>query len=165
MSLSLIRRHAAALLLAGVALAAPAVAHADWEWTRWGMTVDSVVAGSGGAVSRVEGRPGDRVHDFDLKATGEIVRYGIRLNAQFYFDPAGASLKVIRLSVIDFADCDRLKQAVRRDLGAPDSPGSFLEWRNDGRGNYVGVTGVKIGATDGICFVRYRPVADGSGTP
>jgi len=164
MSLPLIRRHAAALV-AAVALAAPAVAHADWEWTRWGMTVDGVVAGSAGAVSRVEGRPGQRVHDYDLKAAGEITRYGIRLNAQFYFEPSGGSLKVIRLSVIDFADCDRLKQAVRRELGAPDAPGSFLEWRNDGRGNYVGVTGVKIGQTDGICFVRYRPVEDGIGAP
>lgn len=162
MSLFPFRRHAA-VLAAGIALAAPAVAHADWEWTRWGMTVDGVIAGSDGAVGRVEGRPGQRVHGYDLKATGEIDRYGIRLNAQFYFDPAGQSLKVIRLSVIDFADCDRLKRAVRRDLGAPDSPGSYLEWKNDGRGNYVGVTGLKIGNADGICFVRYRPVDDSGG--
>lgn len=154
-------RRAFAVMAAVAALAAPAAAHADWEWTRWGMSADEVVAASGGRVSRSTAGPDHRVHGWDRLAEGVIDYDGVAVNAQFYFDPAGRSLHVVRLLVSDFRNCDRLKAAVARRLGPPTSSDGPLEWRDDGRGDFAGVSAIgPVGTFDGICFARFRPVAE-----
>lgn len=161
------------LALAMAWLAAPVSARADWDWTRWGMNADAVVAGSDGRVARVEGAANQRVNGWDLKATGPLERDGFRFRAEFFFDPGGEALHLVRLSLIDVADCGRLEAALRRRHGEPRDQSltlalgsqavrvTLLKWDDDGRGDFLALTAMPpVGETAGNCFVRYRPLTE-----
>lgn len=166
-----IPRRRVGVALALVWLAAPAAARADWAWTRWGMSADAVVAASDGRVARVEGAAGQRVNGWDLRATGPVEQDGLRFRAEFFFDPEGQALHVVRLSLIDVGDCGRLEAALRRRHGEPRDQSvslalgsqavrvTLLKWDDDGQGDFLALTAMPpVGETAGNCFIRYRPL-------
>jgi hypothetical protein len=157
-------------LLLGAAVAAfiaiPGVASADWGWTRWTMGVDQVVAGSGGKLTKMRGREGQRVHGWELMATGPLTYEGFKFNAEFFFDMDGKALKVVRLTLVDPSQCDALDSRMRAKHGAPvDASKDFgmlkmrsLSWAEIEGGDFLGLTGLSaVGDQPPLCFIRFRP--------
>ena len=160
------RRHL--LLIALIAaLAAPGAALADWQWTDWSMPVERVIAGSDGTLQPIVGRDGQRVHGWDLKAVGPVTFEGFDFDGEFFFDPAGSALKVIRLTLKDPSQCVALEARMTRLHGTPANASRdlgvlktrILTWADDGAGNFLGLTGLNaVGDQPPLCFIRYRPL-------
>lgn len=159
------RRLSLIALIAGLAL--PGVALADWEWTTWTMPAEAVIAGSGGALQPIVGRDGQRVHGWHLRAVGPITFEGFAFDGEFFFDPDGKALKVVRLTLKDPSQCVALEQQMTRlhgpavDTSMPlgDLKVRILNWADDGDRNALGLTGLpSIGGKPALCFIRYRPL-------
>lgn len=161
------------LLLPTTALALmltlPTAAHADWAWTSWTMNLKQVVKASDGAVRKVRGKPGDQVNGWDLRARGRVQQDGMDFQAQFFFDPAGERLRVVKLSP-DVDHCEALKAGLIERYGPPNddsmdlAPGirmTALRWKDPEHGNFVAYTALPAwGTLEADCFVRYRPVGE-----
>lgn len=161
------RRFAASLALAAGLMAAPALAHADWAWTRWDMSSDQVIKASKGKVASVPPRPGARVHGWELMAEGGMKQDGFDFKGEFFFDPSGAQLKVVRLTLNDPGQCEALAGKLAARFGpAVDTttPMGALKlrtmvWADDGAGNFLGLTSLNaVGDNPPLCFIRYRPL-------
>ena len=84
---------AAFAALALAAFAVPRPAAADWEYTRWGMTAEQVIAASRGAASIVPIDSRYRNEDEEYEITVEAVTSGPPvLNIGFMFDIPGGGL-------------------------------------------------------------------------
>ncbi len=157
---------AAALFLTALT---PGIAFAGWEWTSWGMSREQVIAGSGGRVKPVQGVEGQRVHGWDLRAAGPVDYDGFSFNGEFYFDPDGRSLKVVRLMLKDVGQCQRLQDRMAERYGPPQVKDIVLSptfavtvrvWPDNGRGDLVGVTAnPAMGSVPAECFLRSHPAA------
>lgn len=160
-------RRCLTLLALVAAVAAPNIALADWQWTRWSMPASQVIAGSGGALKPVVGRDGQRVHGWHLRAVGPITFEGFQFDGEFFFDSEGQALKVVRLTLKDPSQCVALEQRMSRLHGTPADTSRdlgvlktrILTWADDGAGNYLGLTGLSaVGDQPPLCFIRYRPI-------
>lgn len=85
-------------------LAYTATAHADWEWTTWGMHPEQIVAASNGNARLATE---EEIKAKSLKQDDQVVRAakayapfsmdGIAFNTWFYFDPKTDALMCVRL--------------------------------------------------------------------
>ena len=89
--------------LAGLAL--PGTAQANWKYSRWGMSVDQVIAASPRTVRRIADVSKDRVDNLQRLAVGEIDEGGTRFRVQFYFTPDGQSLELVRYEPVETMTC------------------------------------------------------------
>jgi hypothetical protein len=163
------RRAALTALL--LCLALPNAAHADWGWTRWGMDADQVVKASKRAVKPVQGLPGQRVDGWELRAAGKVRQDRLKFAGEFFFDPDGKALHVVKLTP-RFRDCPGLRKVLADRYGDPADqsiviPSSkpiritVLVWQDPAGGDFVGYSeNPDIGELKAGCFVRYRPLAD-----
>lgn len=157
-------------ILMSLALATPA--WADWDWTRWTMSDDQVIAASGGRVKAARGGKDQQIDSWDLRAEGQIQQDGLNFRAQFYFDARGKALHVVRLTLLDFGDCLKLaKLMVARHGPSPtdysnnmdldDGPYTVInwEWPDDGHGDVISLTQAPPhGNFEGLCIMAYwRP--------
>lgn len=162
------RRAALAFLLI---LSLPTAAHADWGWTHWGMDAGQVAQGSKRAVRPVQGRPGQRVDGWELRAAGKVKQDGLKFVGEFFFDAEGKALHVVKLTP-KLADCPSLKKALTSRYGEPSDqsiviPSSnpiritVLVWQDTAGGDFIGYSqNPDIGQLKAGCFVRYRPLTD-----
>jgi hypothetical protein len=116
------RGFALVLAVAGACLARPAEAH--WEFTRWGMTVQQVVAASRGTVRALP--PGERrpvpAARMEYRAAGEFRSGGLRLSVAFAFDGRNGGL--VCVSARGEADqAEALRARLERSFGAPQERG------------------------------------------
>lgn len=158
-------RHAVIFALAAFAAAAPAQAH--WQYTRWGMSPEEVLAARPGLTAgvdednsfvgslvRVSGahREGDR--DF-------IIRFGFNGENR---------LVTVALEPKNMADCRRAIRAVERRLGRgePDSqiPNilDMRSWQDPAAGNMLQLIMIGRPARPASCSIRYHP-PEGPGEP
>jgi len=72
-----------ALILIGCSL--PLSADADWQYTRWGMTLEEVVAASGGAAQPHAKDPKKNTSKVDTLATAPYEAAGFIFRARFLF--------------------------------------------------------------------------------
>jgi len=164
-------RTLAIAVLAAATLALPAPASAAWGWTTWGMSARDVIAGSGGRVEEAQGNADQRVNDWWLLAAGDVTDDGFDYRGEFYFDRKGKDLHVVRLSLKDPSQCDRLKARMTSLHGAPrDDSKTFdlgartltitaLKWDDDGKGDFLALTSLPgAGSVKPLCFIRYRPL-------
>jgi len=112
------------LLLAGTlaGLAWPAEAH--WEFTRWGMTQQQVVAASRGAVralSSAERRPVPNAR-MEYRASGEFRSGTLQLTVAFAFDARNGGLVCVSAQG-EAAQADALRARIERLFGAPQERG------------------------------------------
>lgn len=155
-------------------LVLPVPALAAWDWTTWTMSADQVIAGSGGRLSAANGGENQRVNDWWLRATGEVRQDGFAFQGEFYFDKSGSALHVVRLTLKDPSQCERLTKVLTARHGAPvDASKSFpmgagrtltitvYQWDDDGAGDYLALTSLPaLGSSEPLCFIRYRPVTE-----
>ncbi len=125
-------------LAASAALLAPAApAYAHWSFTKWGMTTDQVLKAAKGKARANPGTPGDRVMDQDRGASGGPFDFeGRKYMADFYFDPAGGGLRVVRLNMLDQNQCDALGAELEKRFG-PSSNKYHGEWTDPKTGDKV----------------------------
>ena len=80
----------AIVLASGVAGATPT--WADWEYAKWNMTADQVIAASGGSVQAVKEEKGKRIDNNYRLASGTGKFDGVDYVLDFYFDPKSNGL-------------------------------------------------------------------------
>ncbi len=164
------RRHArrkgacALAIVAIVEIAAPA--HSMWERVRWNSTVPEVVAARRGAIVRNEDRATRRVtvDHFPLVLHGALAGArqvgGARVQAVFWFDPAGHLLSVTETTEASDGPTDGPCAAFEAGLAARYGPADLvtvkgeerhLNWRDE-----KGQTRILFRRSDGDCIADYR---------
>lgn len=143
----------------------PIPVYADWQWTKWGMSVGDVIAGSAAAVrpfERNEAPDSDR----RLLASGTYSTLSMDFDANFYFNrtDGGLSLVELRLKDANFSRCLSLQNAMRDVYGQPhETHGIALiklrtfMWRDEKTKNRV-----LLSTAEGpdSCGLQYTPLAD-----
>jgi hypothetical protein len=144
-----------------LALCFASTAHADWQYTKWGMTVDEVVAASGGkAVPNT-----DNVFNMDdpnlaTKLSTPYAVDTVEFAAHFLFDPQG-KLGLVHLRPIDAQNCFRLKSELANKYGRPSNITDLgvvrnTYWRDTESSNLVQFVEVK--SRQGSCMLKYGPL-------
>lgn len=101
-------------------LSAPA-AHADWEYTRWGMTPEQVVAASGGKAELLPEKSRPRVPPLVTAASGEFNVGPLRLRTVFSFDIERGGLACVFYGVTSHEDDEAFKAVLVGRHGQPQS--------------------------------------------
>jgi hypothetical protein len=128
------------LMLCG-ASALAAEARADWQYTRWGMTPDEVVAAANGAARLGAPPQGKTYEGFTGRALGRHEADGASFDAYFHFDAAGGLAKVA-LERTGGAACADLHRGLGARHGRPakstrNAFATVEEWRDAAGGNLV----------------------------
>jgi hypothetical protein len=105
-----------AVLLAA-AISAPAAA-ADWQYARWGMTVEELIAASGGRVRSATGTPSQNAWRLTL-ATGTHSTEGMRFTLRFLFGAQSRRLECVVLELQDYSQLARLRRRLEEIYGSP----------------------------------------------
>ena len=136
-----------AVLTAAVVLATAAPAHADWQWTKWGMTRDEVIAASGGKA----------VYDSNhiLRLPDPWVVQGCPFQVYFTFDENNKLFAVILTAD---RDCySEMALALTTLYGEPISADSNSKHYADlSKGNSISL--LSIG---GETMIKYLPLPSG----
>lgn len=149
-------RATAALAAAGLVLGLAAPAHAHWSFTKWGMTADQVIKASKGKAKANPGGPGDRVMDKDRGVSGGVFDFeGRRYMADFYFEPEGGGLKVVRLNLLDQGQCDALGAEMEKRYGASKNK-YHGEWTDPKTGDTVFFSKSYKTMIQLPCYLSYR---------
>lgn len=142
--------------LAAALLTLPTAAHADWSFTRWGMSPDQVIKAAKGKAQPMAGGPGDRVMDMDPRATGGPFSFeGRAYMANFYFDlDGGRGLRVVRLNLLDQGQCDALGAELEKRYGASKNQ-YHGEWTDPATGDGVFLSKSYKVMPGMACYVSY----------
>jgi hypothetical protein len=116
------------LLLALILMAFATPAMADWQYTRWGMTVDEVVAASGGSATKIKDRKDDRVRDLPRLAVGTTKEGDVTFDVEFYFEKN--KLRLIRYAPTGSMDCLGEEKFLLERFGPAESTEKVKEFRN-----------------------------------
>ena len=84
-------------MLAFATLAAPSSALAQYEYAQWGMSLEQLIAASGGILTKEKDRKDRRIEGQRRLATGTADSDGIRLETRFYFAPKADELTRVNL--------------------------------------------------------------------
>lgn len=103
---------------------APA-AQADWQYTRWGMTPEQVVAASGGTSELLPVAQRPRVPPLVTAATGEATDGRMQLRTVFSFGIEGNGLQCVTYGVRSHADDDAFRAALIQRYGQPQDTGGI----------------------------------------
>jgi hypothetical protein len=152
---------AAAAALA--ALASPA--QANWQYSRWGMSVAQVAASAHQKVL-VQSFPELDVPGSRVLAGTPYIANGLSFTAAFGFDQADR-LNRVTLYLRDLRACGDLRRALDELYGRPlkrvDLPGEFSSstWRDPGAGNVVTFSRNERQSVTTTCMAIYQPMATG----
>ncbi len=146
------------LFVAAAAFIAGAPAHADWQYTKWGMTPAQVVAASNSSVIAGPGEANEQLPGKTLGASGPYTSGQYRFKAKFYF--SNNRLDEIRLSLEDPAEHSLgLSNSLDGVYGRPFQRSSFITTYHDpGHNNRVDL--MTLGANG--AWLIYRPLRDES---
>lgn len=111
------------IITAAAALAFSAtVAHADWAYTRWGMTPEQVAKASGGAVRALPAAERKTFAQAEMQtgAEGTHTEGGVKLRVAFGFDAKTGGLECAIYTVMDAAQSGDLKAAMIKAYGPPE---------------------------------------------
>lgn len=142
------------LTLYACVVASPAAA--NWQYTRWGMTPDEVIAASGGAATAGSGErsvQGDQIKG----AVGSYISGTYRFGLTFWFGESG--LSTVSLGLDDDAQCLLVHRDLLARYGEPvEQSGRAVGrtmWADREGGNRV--TMILTGL--GFCELQYAPLA------
>lgn len=153
---------ASARLALALFLCAAGTAHADWQYTMWGMTHDQVVSASSGAAVPVDGKRGMNVDkpDIEAKLSAPYQAGPFIFDAVFFFTKNGGTLDRVQLWPKNKAQCSQLQTELGTKYGKPihakaDSLMRTAYWKDEATNNTVSFTVVGGYIT---CYVSYDPV-------
>jgi hypothetical protein len=98
-------KYTAVTLAALACLALPGTAQANWKYSRWGMSVDQVLAAAPLSVHRIADVEDDRVGSLQRLALGVIIEGGTKFHVQFYFKTDGSGLRLVRYEPVAKMSC------------------------------------------------------------
>lgn len=135
-------------------------AHADWQYTRWGMTPEQVVSASAGA-ARLVGDANSRANG--RGAMGSYSADGLLFEVRFQFKNNG--LSTVSLAPARPDQNGAISSALMARYGRPISkePGPYvdkLRWRDESAGNLVELIDIRI--SNSLAIV-YTPLSAGRG--
>lgn len=84
------------LMLVAVLLCLANVSRADWQYTKWGMTVDEVLTASRGQTYKVDGFKSEL---YEEKLNSEYSSGAFNFLAKFFFDPKEHGLVSVELTL------------------------------------------------------------------
>ena len=114
------------LLLTLALVSAPALA--DWQFTRWGMSPDEVVAASQGQVQRVKDKKDLRVRDLPRLAIGQVKEGDVAFDMEFFFKDQ--KLSFIRYNPIKSMTCSGEEQFFLDRFGPAEATETTYEIRD-----------------------------------
>jgi hypothetical protein len=122
------------ITLTFAALLITPAARADWQYTRWGMTPEQVVAASGGKAELLPEQDRPRIPPLTTAAKGYFEDGSLRLRTVFSFNTEGGGLMCVWYGVGNHADDEAFKAALIKRYGPPQSKSSiaFLGQENFG---------------------------------
>lgn len=137
----------------------PISAHADWQYARWDMSPEQVIAASKGVAARLENpaiaRNGERA-----LLTAPYATNNIPFVVYFWFAVGEPKLVRVSLGTQYPADCPIVRSHLSGIYGAPQvsdlGPPSSLRWRGDATGNFIAFS--QYG--DARCVLDYYPISN-----
>ena len=109
-----------AFLIAGIAL----TAHADWQWTKWGMTPAEVIAASKGDARTASAEETKKLSDTIAPAKDALVvavyeAAGMKFQSVFQFHPSTAKLMCVDLIPSENIAYDDMESRLTNVYGVP----------------------------------------------
>lgn len=141
-------------LLAGLAMTS--TAWADWQYTKWGMTVSDVAAASGGKATPYTNE-GKNAGGAIVKLQAPYVTESFAFQAFFLFGAPAGKLARVSLDLVDVTMCPKLYEPLFAKYGLPDQPYKEVEvyrWRDEMNNNVVSLTFI----ANMHCSLSYWPV-------
>lgn len=136
---------------------APLGAHADWQYARWGMSPQHVIAASKGIAVRVEHPLVARNGEREL-LTAPYATNNIPFVVHFWFSVGEPMLVRVTLATQYAADCPNVRSLLFSIYGASQvsdqGPPLSLRWRSDATGNIVAFS--QYG--EARCILDYYPI-------
>jgi hypothetical protein len=100
-------------------LIAPPAAHADWQYTKWGMTPDQVVAASGGKAKLLPAKQRPRIPPLETAASGEFQDGALELRTTFSFNTDGGGLACVFYGLTSHDGDEAFKTGLISRYGQP----------------------------------------------
>lgn len=94
--------------------ATPALA--DWQYTRWGMSLEEVLAASNGTVSAVKDEKSKRVRKLPRLAVGTAKEGDVTFHVEFFFEDK--KLRLISYAPTEGMDCEGEEAFLLKHFGA-----------------------------------------------
>jgi hypothetical protein len=146
-------------------LCAASPALADWQYTKWNMTIDQVQRASG---NRLRQPTPQEQRDYTVNGTppGLVGQYDtgtFQFRASFYFSVNGNLLSRAYLHLNDYTKARSLLDAMRGQYGNPlgesrSMGAATMRWRDEKNGNEIEVFDMA-----GNFDVTYAPLTSGKG--
>lgn len=146
-------------LTLGCVMLAAAPAHADWQYTRWGMTKEEVIDASQGAAKAYSGTDQD-AGAYQVVATAPYTGLGFQFLSLFMFDWKTHGLIGVKLNLLDKTKCDALTGGLVKTYGSPLETGAdvvvkTMIWRDYAKKNVI-----KFRGTASYCQIIYSPIIE-----
>ena len=154
------------------------VARADWQYTKWGMSVEAVKIAGNGAVTD-NAKATESTHKAKILLRGTYKTPTALFDTAFFFAGPNDGLDRVNLSQRSAIDCAQTLSGLREKYGPGEStdsknPDSGIIWRDERGGNAIKFSDTSFLALhlpssyDGIpafCIVSYQPLnhADSNG--
>ena len=107
-------------------IAGASIAHADWEFTHWGMTPEQVVSASSGTARLIApaARNRDSTIGWEMAADGAMHDWGLTLDGGFMFDTGGGGLICVLYNATG-NDVNKLRDGLIARYGRPRKESEF----------------------------------------
>ena len=160
------KKSATAIALAGLLATFPAAA--DWQYTKWGMSIDQAARASGNAL-RLPNPQEQSKHAVNGLPPGLVGNYdngSFRFTVDLYFGRSGNSLSSVHLSLQDYTQWSSLLGALRGLYGEPleqwrdPRGGGTMRWRDEKGKNEIQVYNM---ATISHAELIYSPLPSAKG--
>jgi len=94
--------------------------HADWQYTKWGMTADEIVAASNGTARTIHGseKKGKSGETFDTIAIATFSTGPFEFDVQFRTLKGKTVLDTVRLKLNNYVDYSRLRDTLIAKYGS-----------------------------------------------
>lgn len=106
-------------LTAIAALLIGPAAHADWQYTKWGMTPEQVVAASGGKAALLPSARRPRIPPLETAASGEFQDGVLELRTAFSFNTDGSGLACVSYGLMSHDADQAFKASLINRYGPP----------------------------------------------
>lgn len=143
----------------------PSLAHADWQYTKWGMTRDQLLQATPEKVdaSSPWASP-DKKTVWALNAPYQAA--GVTFKANFGFDSESGRLVMVKLQPVDAGSCGGLKGSLLEKYGKPETEdekklqGNTMyeaRWKDTSSGNTLRYLNMMV-MRNIVCSIDYAPI-------